>query len=188
MDYLEDSKVCEECPVRLFNTKHHNLRGVGNPYFGKCIVVPNVDYVAYKKGDMGFSKQVEIIKECLPSTGGLDNVYIVPLIRCNENIACEINDDIYRRCLTHFAEDIKQYDFHHIMLLGEAGRRFTSVDISTYIDTVMVSCNGRSYCVNYSPLIKYVDDSKFEVFKEHLVKWYNSAVNYNYKDYEYLEL
>ena len=43
--------VCDLCPMRLFNTKHYNLRGVGNPYFGKCIVIPNVDYDAYKKGE-----------------------------------------------------------------------------------------------------------------------------------------
>ena len=53
--------VCSECPIRLFNNKHYNLQGIGNPYFGNCIVVPNVDYNAYKNGSMGFSNQVEII-------------------------------------------------------------------------------------------------------------------------------
>lgn len=41
--------VCKDCPMRLFNIKHHNLQGIGNPYFGICIVIPNVDYDAYKK-------------------------------------------------------------------------------------------------------------------------------------------
>lgn len=41
--------ICEECPIRLFNNKHYNLHGVGNPYFGNCIVVPNVDYSAIRK-------------------------------------------------------------------------------------------------------------------------------------------
>lgn len=53
---------CEDCVIRLFNNKHYNLQGIGNPYFGNCIIVPNVDYNAYKKGSMEFSKQVEIIK------------------------------------------------------------------------------------------------------------------------------
>ena len=74
-----------------FNNKHYNLQGIGNPYFGKCIVVPNVDYIAYKKGDMGFSTQVEIIQDVLSSTGEGDNVFIVPLIRCNENISCDFD-------------------------------------------------------------------------------------------------
>ena len=63
--------VCSECPIRLFNNKHYNLQGIGNPYFGNCIVVPNVDYNAYKNGSMGFSNQVKIIKDVLfPFYGG----------------------------------------------------------------------------------------------------------------------
>ena len=42
--------ICDDCPIRLFNSKHYNLQGIANPYFGNCIVVPNVDYNAYKKG------------------------------------------------------------------------------------------------------------------------------------------
>lgn len=63
--------VCEDCPMRLFNIKHHNLQGIGNPYFGICIVIPNVDYDAYKKGNIGYSNQVEIIKSIISSTGSL---------------------------------------------------------------------------------------------------------------------
>ena len=48
--------VCSDCALRLFNTKHHNLQGIGNPYFGICIVIPNVDYDAYKKGNIGYSE------------------------------------------------------------------------------------------------------------------------------------
>lgn len=180
--------VCDECPIRLFNTKHYNLQGIGNPYFGKCIVIPNVDYVAYKKGDIGFSKQVEIIKSIISSTGGLDDVFITPFIRCNENISCELNDDIYRRCLTHFAEDIKKYNFQDILLLGEAGRRFLSCDITAYLNTIVVSNNNRRYAVNYSPLIKYIDNNKFEVFKHHLIKWYNCVTNKSFNGYEVLKI
>ena len=180
--------VCTGCAMRLFNTKHYNLQGIGNPYFGKCIVIPNVDYIAYKKGDIGFSKQVEIIKSIISSTGELSNVFIVPFIRCNETISCELNDDIYRRCLTNFANDIRKFDFQDILLLGEAGRRFFTCDINQYLDTIMISSNNRRYCVNYSPLIKYFDDNKFEVFKSHLLKWYNSVNNKCYNGYEILRI
>lgn len=176
--------VCDDCPMRLFNSKHYNLRGIGNPYFGKCIVIPNVDYNAYKKGDLGFSTQVEIIKQLISSTGELDDVHIVPFIRCNENISCELNDDIYNRCLVHFANDIRKYQFTDIMLLGEAGRRFLSCDIATYLDNVLVSKNNRRYVVNYSPTIKFIDDSKFEVFKNHLLKWYNAVTTQDFSNYE----
>lgn len=172
--------ICEDCPMRLFNTKHYNLHGVGNPYFGNCIVVPNVDYNAYKEGDMGFSKQVEIIKGILhPSTGegdnvdNLDDVFIVPLIRCNENISCELDDYSYNRCLHHFANDMRKYKFNRILLLGDAGRRFLNCDITEQLDTLMVSSNYKFYNVNYSPLIKYKDNEKFFIFESYLIKWYN---------------
>ena len=116
--------------MRLFNTKHYNLQGIGNPYFGKCIVIPNVDYVAYKKGDIEFSKYVEIIKSIISSTGELSDIFIVPYIRCNETISCKLTDEVYNRCLVNFSNDIIKYDFQDILLLGEAGRRFFACDIN----------------------------------------------------------
>lgn len=178
--------ICQECPMRLFN-KHYNLQGVGNPYFGNCIVVSNVDYNAYKFGDMGFSKQVEIIKDVLhPSTGEVDNlddVYIVPLIRCNESISCELDANSYKRCIKHFANDIRKYQFKNILFLGDAGRRFLNCDIKDNLDVLMISSNDRFYNINYSPLIKYIDEDKFETFKEYLTKWYSWCKTryFNYK-------
>lgn len=179
--------VCEDCPVRLFNTKNYNLQGIGNPYFGRCIVIPNVDYNSYKKGSIEFSHQVEIIKSLIPSTGELDNLYIIPLIRCNETISCEFNDDIYYRCITHFAYDLRKYDFKDILLLGDAGRHFLNCDISEHLEHMFITQNNRRYVLNYSPLVKYKDDNKFEVFKNHLIKWYN-ATTYKYYDYDIFKI
>lgn len=165
--------ICAECPVRLFNTKNHNLQGIGNPYYGNCIVVPNVDYDAYKKGSMGFSKQVEIIKQSLSSsTGELDNVYIVPFIRCNDTISCEFDDDTLNRCLHHFANDMRTFQFKKVLLLGESVRMFLNCNIKDYLDTLIISSNNKFYNVNYSPLIKYVDEEKYDTFKKYLIKWY----------------
>ena len=36
----------------------------------------------------------------------------------------------------------------------------------------------------YDILIKYIDEDKFEVFKEHLIKWYNANKYNNYNGYE----
>lgn len=169
--------ICEDCPIRLFNNKNYNLHGVGNPYFGNCIVVPNVDYSAYKKGSMGFSKQVNIIKEVLNlSTGEQNNlydIYIVPLIRCNKSISCELDDNSYNRCLQHFRNDMIKYQFNRILLLGDAGRRFLNCDITENLDTLIVSSNRKFYNINYSPLIKYKDNEKFFMFETYLIKWYN---------------
>lgn len=184
--------ICEDCPMRLFNSKHYNLRGIGNPYSGNCIVIPNVDYNAYKKGDMGFSSQVDIIKESLHlSTGERDNLtdlYIVPLIRCNETIACELTDDIYCRCLKYFRDDVIQYNFRRILLLGDAVRRFLQIDIKTNFETVYISPNNRFYNVNYSPLIKFIDENKYKIFQSYLRKWYRSCVEGSYPYDTYIAL
>ena len=72
--------VCEQCPLRLFNDKGHNVSGIGNIWSGNALVLPNVDIPAYKKQDMSFSSQVAIINTILP-TGGLEqNLYAVLLL------------------------------------------------------------------------------------------------------------
>lgn len=184
--------ICEDCPMRLFNNKHYNLQGTGNPYFGNCIVVPNVDYNAYKKGSMGFSNQVEIIKESLHlSTGGVDGLeglYIVPLIRCNESISCELDDVSYNRCLRHFANDVRKYNFKNILLLGDAARRFLNCDIFDNLNNLIISSNNRFYNVNYSPLIKYVNEEKFATFETYLRKWYSCCITQNFNTYNIIKL
>lgn len=179
---------CEDCVIRLFNNKHYNLQGIGNPYFGNCIIVPNVDYNAYKKGGMEFSKQVEIIKSLISSTGELDDLYILPLIRCNEYISCELNEDSYLKCIGYLIEDMKKYQFKNIMLLGSAGRRFLNCNISDYFDTIFISVNNRRYWVNYSPLINYTDFDKYEIFKSNLIRWYNSIKNNDFTNYKILNI
>lgn len=179
---------CEDCVIRLFNTKHYNLQGIGNPYFGNCIIVPNVDYNAYKKGGMEFSKQVEIIKSIISSTGELDDLYVLPLIRCNEYVSCELNEDNYIKCIGYLIEDMKKYQFKNIMLLGNAGRRFLNCNISDYFDTIFISINNRRYWVNYSPLINYTDSDKYEIFKSNLIRWYNSIKNNDFTNYKILNI
>ena len=50
------TNICKDCPLGMFNTKCKCLSGVGNPMSGMIIVVPNVDYNAYKNKGMAFSK------------------------------------------------------------------------------------------------------------------------------------
>ena len=98
--------VCEQCPLRLFNDRGHNISGIGNIWSGSALVLPNVDKPAYKKQDMSFSSQVAIINTILP-TGGLEqNLYAVPLIRCNEKFDIEITDRIINRCSFYFNTEI----------------------------------------------------------------------------------
>lgn len=183
---------CKDCALRLFNVKCHNLQGIGNPFMGNVIIIPNVDYDAYKAKDLEYSSQVKLITDILhiSPTGGLDsNLYFLPLIRCNENLGCEITQDIVNRCTNYLVNDANKYNFKNIMLCGDAARRFLNIDdISKYLDTVI--CNSvtkRRYFINYSPLIKYKDEEKFEVFKQHLIKYYNSIVSKMY-DYDIMIL
>lgn len=176
---------CDECPLRLYNSKHHNLQGIGDKLSGRVLVIPNVDYEAYKCGDVSFSKQVEIISSIL-STGELENtLHIAPLIRCNESIGCDITDDIIIRCKTYLYTDINEYDWKDIMLCGSSAIRYLGIDsITPYLDTVIVDrATKRKYFVNYSPFVKYTDDNNFEAFKSRLIKWYNCSINKMYKDY-----
>lgn len=179
--------VCKQCPLRLFNDKGYNLHGIGNIWSGNALVLPNVDYPAYKKQDMSFSNQVEVITEIL-STGGLEqNLYVIPLIRCNDKFDIQITKNILHRCLTYFEEDVNNHQIKNIMLCGDAARRFLNIDnIEIYLNTVICdSKTKRRYFINYSPLIKYTNDDKFEIFKSHLLKYYNSIINKLY-DYEIL--
>lgn len=183
---------CDDCALRLFNDKCYNLKGIGNPYLGRLIVVPNVDYQAYKGRSMDFSSQVDIIKKTIahhnPSTGKGDNLdfYIVPFIRCNTTIGCEITTDIIQRCIKYLARDLVKYNFRDILLLGESTQLISHIGaIKDNLDKVYVTASGnnRKYFVNYNPLIKYIDDNKFETFEHYLIKWYQS-VTHRYYDYE----
>lgn len=179
---------CDNCPLRLFNKKCHNLQGVGNPFMGKLIILPNVDYDAYQKKDMSFSKQIEIITQHIPFTGGLSETYIVPLIRCNEDIACDINEDIIRCCQTYLKRDFIKYNFRHILLCGSAVNRFLNSSISKLKDSIVVSKNNRLYYSNYSPFIKYIDNNKFDEFVNNTVRFLNSALNQDYSDYNIIKV
>lgn len=177
---------CKDCALRLYNTKSYNLQGVGNPFYGNCIVVPNVDYKAYVNKSMDFSTQVEIIKDILHFSTGVEesNFYVVPLIRCNEQISCEVDNATYSRCLNYFLKDVEKYNFKNILLLGNiVTTKFLRCNISKDLNTLFLTRTGIRYFVNYAPLVKYVDNKLFEVFKQQLIKWYNSVSNgiYDYK-------
>lgn len=181
--------ICNDCVLRLFNDKCYCLKGVGNPLYGKIIVVPNVDYDAYKNKGMTFSKYVEIINEALsPSTGGLNDYFIVPLIRCKLTDKCPLNNNIISRCIIHTIRDIVNTHAVKILLLGDAAKLFLSItDISNKTDKLYITKdngNIRGYCVSYSPFVKYIDDNKYKEFCNHLIKWYNANKDNNYNGYE----
>lgn len=183
-------KWCETCPLRLYNKKGYNLSGVGNPFKGNLIVVSNVDYRSYKKQDMAFSSQVEIINNVLAFNNREQeqDYFIIPLIRCCESISCTPDDNAINNCIKYFANDVKTYNFKNILLLGSAVNRFLNVNIKDYLGIKLVSKNRRNYFVNYSPLTKFVNNEIFETFERELINWHNYVTNINVNKYKTLNI
>ena len=60
------------------------------------------------------------------------------------------------------------------------------MSINDNLNNIFISRkNKRIYGVNYSPLIKYKDDDKFELFKNHLTKWFKSVNERDFSQYKY---
>lgn len=182
------SKLCDECALRLYNSKSYNLPGIGNPFYGNVIVIPSVDYKAAKSGSLNFSTQVSHIKDTIPFTGDLDSsFYITSLIKCNiPKHLCPLNNDIIIRCKKQLVNEIYKYDFKNILLLGDAVEMFLNVDIRDNLDTIFLDNLGRRYFVNYCsthPSISHY----YHQFIKYLQKWYNS-INSGMYDYNIVML
>lgn len=181
-----DTKHCNNCALRLFNNKGYNLQGKGMTFYGNGIVIPNVDYNAYKKQNIDFSNQVEIISDCvLFSTGEdvLDAFYITPFIKCKENKQCLVNNDIINNCINYLSNEIVSYNLQKILLLGSCGKRIFNINIEDYMDTIIV-CKNRLYFFNYAPGIKYFDDDKYDKFCRNLNHYINSCRSMDFSKYK----
>lgn len=173
-------KVCNNCALGMFNTKCKCLKGVGNPMSGIMIVVPNVDYDAYKNKGMTFSKYVEIVKEVITFYGGLEQLdpFIVPLIRCKLDDKCPVNQYIANRCMLHTFADIRINNIKKIMLLGSAATNF-GFDIIKGKDKLYYVAPF-VYSTNYSPFVKFIDDNKYKEFCNRLIKWISANKDNDY--------
>lgn len=180
--------TCTDCALRLFNNKCHNLQGIGNAWCNRVIIVPNVDYDAYKNKTMAYSSQVEVIQSHISSTGGLESLYVLPLIRCNEQIGCEINDDILSKCYKYLIEDFNVYKWKDVMLCGLAVNRILGVNIKDNLNNLFVNrYNGIRFAVNYNPLVKYINDRFYSDFVAQLERWYSCSIN-GFYDYNIIYL
>lgn len=180
--------MCEGCALRLFNDKCHNLQGVGNPWCGRVVIIPNVDYGAYKFKDMAFSASVEVISNVISSTGRLENLYVQPLIRCTETTGCEANSDIITRCMSYLAEDFRTYQWKDVMLCGLSATRFLNVDVKDNLNSIFISANKVRYVVNYNPLVKHFNDVQYNKFCKYFMKWYFSSITQDYSEYNFVNI
>jgi uracil-DNA glycosylase family 4 len=176
------SNYCEDCALGMFNTKCKCLNGIGNPMSGKIIVVPDVDYNAYKNKGMTFSKYVEIVTQAITSsTGGLEklDVYIVPLIRCKPVQQCPMTKDIAAKCMQYTFDEIKDNGIHKVMLLGNAAA-YMQFPSTYYTKDIIYLIGNVGYSTCYSPFIKFRDDIKYNEFCNRLNTWYNADKTNNY--------
>lgn len=186
---------CSSCPMKLFNDKCHNLPMIGNPCYGRLVVIPSVDCDAYKNRNLAFSSQVRMIVQSISSTGELDDFAVVPLIRCNRDLGCDVNADILRRCMMKLSRDIAEHDFRDILLLGDSVRYVLGCNIQTHLNELFISQHQtytgiitRRYGVNYSPLVSYIDEDRFDQFQKYLKKWYYSSKAKDYRGYKLCRL
>lgn len=180
--------ICDNYALRLFNDKGYNLPGIGTTYYGNFIIIPNVDKPAYKQQNLNFSKQVEIVSQSLFSLTGelvVDFSYITALIKCKETNKLELTDDIFKRCICYLKYEIRQFRPRHVLCLGNVAQCLFNVSVSELLGKVIYH-NGIFYSFDYNPSIKLYDVDKFNIFEEHLVKWYNMIKFKNYRDYEIL--
>ena len=181
---------CKTCAIRLFNEKCYNINGVGNPFLGNMIIISNVDNKAYKTNDLSFSEQIRIMEEVILPTGGdklLELCYITPLIKCRES-NCEADDHSLQCCIKNLAQEVIKYKPVNVLVTGSAVNRFLNCSIHEYLDKFIVSKNNIRYFVNYSPLIKFNNDNKFEIFKRHFEEWITAVKYKYYNNYEEVKL
>lgn len=181
--------ICENCALRLFNDKGHNLAGVGNAIYGNMIIIPNVDKYAYKKQDMTFSKTVEVVNNMLNASTGViatDYFYITPLIKCREVNNFSVTEYEIKNCVNHLNNEIVRYNIRTIFIMGKVSNRLFNLGINDLFDKVYVS--GR-YLISgtYNPLISFFDEQKGTECTNHLIKWYNALINKNFIGYEIIK-
>ena len=179
--------VCDDCALRLFNSKGHNIQGIGTALYGNMIVLPYIDKSAYKLQRLDYSKLVSIL--CDSSMGELpiNYAYITSIIKCRETINLEMTDDIRNRCITYLTKEVIEFKPRTILCLGNAAHQLFNVPVSKLIDKIIVS-NGIIYFFNYSPGVAKYDADKFEEFKQHYAKYYGAIKNKNYYGYEIIKV
>lgn len=169
LERTSSSTPCANCPYNVIS-KHCYYPAIGNTMSGNLIVLPYISDSA-----------LNIINDIINDDNLLDNISITALIKCPNNNKFPINENIIAHCIQYLISEFNTDNFTNIMLLGDASRYMMGIgNIKEYLSKVVVSKKKRNYFVNYNPLVK--DDKQFELFKTHLIKWYDSVINktYNY--------
>lgn len=184
------NNICENCPLRLFNDKGYNIKGIGNIHYRKMIVLPYIDYNAYKHQNMNMSSLIDIMNNVvLLFTGDKieTSFYITSFIKCKESNRFKIDNSIISKCSNYLFDEIIKHDIKYIMLLGNSAERLFNTKISNLIGKC-IKYNNIYWFFNYSPNIYIYDSNKFEIFKSELYKYIDATNNNNFSNYERIKL
>lgn len=178
--------VCSECPLRLYNTKGHNINGVGNTNYGNMIILPSVDREAYKHQNFTFEQMIVKLNDLSVLSTGVEILqycYITPFIKCKIASSIILDDQIVKRCKENLKEEIIKYRPVNFLLLGkDVMSHFLQYSINP--NKMFVDVCNRRWFNNYSPGITLYDQDKAKVFENGFVKWLNAIQNNNFSNYE----
>lgn len=186
-----ECNICNDCALRLFNTKGHNIHGVGNAHYGNMIIMAYVDKESYKAQNYSFSKGVQMLNNhCISSTGELitNYCYITPAIKCKIPITFEIGNDIIKRCTYILCREITQYNIRLVMLIGSANKLFGCSpigDINIVHVTRNLSKDGFIYYFHL-PNVFYGNPTEelIKTFNDGFSNWYNAIKTFNFNNYK----
>lgn len=172
--------VCQDCALRLFNTKGHNIIGEGCTQYGNVIIIPYIDKDAYRRQDITFDNGVKIVKDIITEECNEDILnwcYFTSLIKCNETTKCPVNDNILRRCFTHLIKEFNDIKPKNVLMLGtDTPAKVNDLNFYNYsTHRPFIDVKGINFSWNYSPYVKYYNKERFNLFKSSLIEWFNQV-------------
>lgn len=173
---------CDDCILKLTCKDYRRPQVYGNLFSNNLIVIPYIDSNKIED-DKGVK---EILQALNSSTGGdtLD-LCIIPMLQCcPNNIQYEVVSQYYVDCLKRTLAYYKIQPKKNILLCGiQSVNLFMTInDIKQLYDTCF-TVHGQHIVITYSPRIKFIDDNKSNIFTNHLIKWYNAAINNDFSMY-----
>lgn len=180
------SIVCENCPLRLFSREDKVcIKGYGNVFSKRIIVLPYVDKSAYKYGKLSSNEVIKKFEDVVDfSTGVLqDNHFITSLIKCKETYKIDVTTEIIERCVQHLHKEIVDMNIYQILLIGNASTSILGSTIEYNIDKIHV-INGRAYFSVYNPYIVEYNVNKATDVAKCFNRYLDAITTNNFSDYE----
>ena len=176
---------CDDCILKLTCKDYRRPQVYGNLFSNNLIVIPYIDSDNIED-DKGVK---EILQTLNSSTGGeCPDLCIIPMLQCCPNrVDYEVVTLYYVDCLKRTLAYYKIQPKKHLLLCGrQSVNMFMSTDDIYKLNNICFNVNGQHIVMTYSPRIKFIDDTKSSVFANHLIKWYNAAINNDFSAYEIL--